>query len=91
MKIKRTCLNCGREIEGEVHNDELGPHIVCSICGASSDIDDYEDLETFSVEFTRTIEVKAKDEDEAMELAMQRVPEDVASSCYVYVNGRSYC
>ena len=38
MIIKATCLNCGKEVEGELYEDELGKHIVCSECGASFDV-----------------------------------------------------
>ena len=42
MTIKGICLNCGKEVDGELIIDELGPHIVCPECGASSDVTDGE-------------------------------------------------
>ena len=40
MTIKGICLNCGKEVEGELKVDGLGPHIVCPECGSSFDVTD---------------------------------------------------
>ena len=45
MKVKETCLNCGKEVEGELKEDELGLYIICPECGSSFDVtdDEYDD------------------------------------------------
>ena len=40
MIIKGICLNCGKEVEGELQKDELGLHIICPECGSSFDVTD---------------------------------------------------
>ena len=51
-------------------------------------------MESFSVEFTTTIDVEAKDEDEAVELATKELEDSIAADgtemFYSYVNGENY-
>ena len=47
MIIKATCLNCGKEVEGELLKDELGPHMICPECEASFDVEVYMSQEQF--------------------------------------------
>lgn len=39
MNIISWCRNCGKESNGKVYIDKLGPHRVCPFCSGSWDVD----------------------------------------------------
>lgn len=85
-------LPCGQEYPFNLSFDEQ----ISQIDGWVKCIEDerMDANKKFSVEFTTTIDVEARDEDEAMELATKELEDSIAADgtgmFYSYVNGKNY-